>query len=522
MERMWNVRKHAVGTPGGGGIATRTWSGRAALFCALCLYVLLAVVPCWGGVSEFTLVYTTDAHGHIVSDADSIGLDVVAAIAARERNALLVDAGDFLHGLPIAVLTQGRDVVALMKEAGYAAVAVGNHEFDYGCGVLLRRADEAADGPRPVRLLSANVRSGDLPLFDRTLVVERGGLRIGFFGLTPPDTGDLAAVGAVEGLTFDDPEAAARRAVRTLRRAGCDVVVALSHVEIEDSRKLADAVRGIDIIVGGHSHVVADETRNGVRLVSSGKHGEHVGVLTVLYDSELRDVIGTRNRLIAKEDAFLYEPDAELALRLELANAALAERLSEVVAQCDADLIGEREFVRTRETNLGNLTADAMRDAVGADGALMNGGSIRASIARGPVTRRDTLTAFPFGNVVLSKRVTGAQLLDILEHGFGKLPAADGRFPQVSGMVVRVRPWAQPGSRVLSVTMGNGAPLWEHRTYTLAVNDFVADGGDGYPHLQELPVECRAATLEEAFLERLRKDGASAYAGESTARILYE
>ena len=490
-------------------------------FCALLLLLTVASASFSGIPGEFAIVYTTDAHGHIATDEETIGLDVIAAIKKGIPGAILLDAGDFLHGTPIATLTQGRDVVELMKRAGYAATAVGNHEFDYGWRVLAERAGEAGSPPKVVKMLAANVSRRDRALcFEPWTILDVNGLKVGIFGVTTLDTEYQSSPSAVEGVSFANPMETAERVSKVLRKMGCDLVVALTHIETGESLEMARQVDGIDIIVGGHSHVVVDEVLNGTAVISSGCHGKNVGIFEVRRDED--GVYRTTNRILSKADTVSIEPDAFLAMRIGMIRDEQARLLSQVVGYTEVDLDGERERVRTRETNLGNLAADALMAATGADVAIMNGGTIRATIPRGEITQGQILTTFPYSNIAMSKVVTGAQLRDILEVAFGRLPIDDGRFPQVAGFRVTVDRAREPGSRVRKIELLSGAPFEEGSKYSLGVNDFLAEGGDDYPHLKDLPIERQTMSLEEAFLSYVAKHGTAAYASTQPGRIVYE
>ena len=492
---------------------------------ALLLLLLVAVSASYAGVpGEFAIIYTTDMHGHIATDDETIGLDVIAAIKKSIPGAILLDAGDFLHGVPIATLTQGHDIVELMKRAGYAATAVGNHEFDYGWSVLAERAQEASASPRVMRMLAANVdREDGEPLFELWTILETNGLKIGFFGVTTLDTAYQSLPSAVEGIAFRDPIETARRSVASLKRMGCDVVVALAHIETGESLEMARIVDGLDIVIGGHSHVVVDEFVNGAAVISSGCHGKNIGVFEVRRDE--KGVYRTTNRIFSKAETVQVEPDIFLAMRIGMIRDEQAKLLSQVVGHTDVNLDGEREHIRTRETNLGNLAADALMAATGADMAIVNGGTIRATIPAGGITKGHILTTFPFSNIAMSKVVTGAQLRDILEAAFSRLPVDDGRFPQIAGLRVTVDRTREPGDRVRRIELQSGAlfsDFDESARYTLGVNDFLAEGGDGYPHLKDLPIARQTMSMEEAFLSYIAEHGTAGYASAEPARIVYE
>lgn len=498
------------------------------------LLLFLTLLPSSAGadVRDVVIYYTADTHGFIFSDAKTIGLDRVAGIAGADPDGVLLDAGDFLHGQPAALMTQGRDVVRLMKKAGYLAATVGNHEFNYLPGVLELRAREAAEPPDSMLVLSANVFGADgAPLLPAEIEAEVNGVRVCVFGLTTPESGQSRA-SAVDGLRFRNALASGREVAAAQRRRGCELVVALTHLGSEpgtpgNSRELGARVPDIDVVIDGHSHAALEETLprpdgGAAMLVSPGAHGVHLGSLTVSLDTDSGRVVDIRNRFIGPEEAQTMGRDKALALELETLAAELDARLSVPVGALGADLPAEDRRSRLAETAFGDLCADVARSAYDDEIALINGGAIRDSLHKGAVTRGAVLRALPFNDLVVSFEVTGQELLDVLEHGFSRLPEPSGGFPQVSGFTVRVRPSAAPGARVTGVTMADGAPLDRAKTYTLATNAFLADGGDGYPHFSGKRKRKAFKFMEEAFLLFIRDKDTSAYAGGPAGRIVVE
>ncbi|MDR2891497.1 MAG: 5'-nucleotidase C-terminal domain-containing protein [Deltaproteobacteria bacterium] len=509
------------------------------------------------GAVTFSLLYTTDAHGHIVSGADCIGLDQVAAARAVLPHSLLLDAGDFLHGTTLASVNQGVEIVKLMKQSGYFAAAVGNHEFSHGFAALLAAQAEAAQAgvtrpeaggkeyasPEQVRpgqavqamhLLAANILLPDGSyLFEGSAAKDLNGVKVCVFGLSTPQTPILASPSAVRGLTFQDPVEAARMQTERLRAEGCEFVLALAHLGSDSpsgisstdvAAALAEAgpLSAPDLIVDGHSHVELEKQVNGVFVVSSGAHGRKLGRLDVVYDLAAKRVLAMRNRLLGPADLSGLAPDAEVAHDIAALEAAQGAWLGEVVAESVVELNGEKRVMRTRETGLGNLCADAIRAVYDTDFALINGGSLRRSLPAGPLTRGDIFELEPFGGSVVSLRVSGRELEEILEHAYAAWPAPDGAFAQVSGLIVRLEPENAPGSRVVEVLDArNGHKLDPERQYTLAVNDFMAEGGDGYPLLADKPRLGQGILLTDAIIDFLRRHDTALYQEGKPSRILW-
>lgn len=488
------------------------------------LIALCFLAGCAGPAQQVTLLYTTDTHGRLSSDNEIIGLDRIAAVKKATPDSLLVDAGDYLQGNPAVNLTKGQDAVRLMKMAGYQAAVLGNHEFDFGQEILKIRIAEAEAGPNPLYLISANILNADGTPFARqavSMVID--GLKIGFFGLTTTETAVQTHPRNVEGLVFMDVLQSAAAMAQRLRAEGCDMIVALTHVGTVDvmgtkSRDIALQVSGIDVIIDGHSHVELNETLpNGTLLVSSGAHARALG--KIVLTRQPGSGLAKSNTLLRPADMAGIEPDTTVASALAGIQQEQAALLAQVIGYSPVDLDAEREHIRTRETNFGNLCTDALRNMTGADIAIINGGGIRRSITKGEISKADVIAAIPFADAVLTKSVTGEQLLEILEHAFQGLPAENGGFAQISGLRLTVDIAKPAGKRVISARLDDGRPLVAGQTYTLAVSDFLASGGDGYPVLAKLPA-LRLFMPPDALLESyLNQMGPKAFEGIKPGRI---
>lgn len=487
----------------------RVFALLAALFAFPALFAC-APGPRPAEPKTLTILYTTDAHGHIVTGKTTIGLDTVAAVKKSLPGSVLLDAGDFLHGTPLTLVDKGRSVVAFMRAAGYDAAAAGNHEFSQGREALLARRAEAEQGPDPMPILSANILAADgSPFLTPYTRLDADGTALCVFGLTTTRTQTLPST--VAGLTFADPAVTARALAARLRASGCDLVLALVHLGSDShmgftSKDLAAAVPGLHAVIDGHSHRELDVTVNGIPVVSSGAHGKALGKLVLTLDGKTKAVLAVHNTLLRPGDVKDAVPDPELAAAITALQKDVADRLSEVVAHSAHALPGDRARMRTRETALGNLAADAVRHGYKTETAVVNGGGVRSGLPRGPVARKDVLAIFPFSGYAISMRVSGRELLDILEHAVAGLPDASGAFPQVSGISMTVSPDAPAGKRIGDARI-NGAPLDDKRIYTLAVNDFLAQGGDGYPHLSGKARLQTWLSMEDAFIGYVREKG---------------
>jgi 2',3'-cyclic-nucleotide 2'-phosphodiesterase (5'-nucleotidase family) len=293
----------------------------------------------------------------------------------------------------------------------------------------------------------------------------------------------------------------ADKTVKKLRTAGADIIVALTHLEIDQDRELAASVGGIDLILGGHDHDPITFYEGGVLIHKSGYDARYLGAIDLTIERKEQG----GKKLISVLPAWRMvstagmAPDPEVKKLVDRYNVALDSELAAVIGKAGVVLDLRQASLRSGESNFGDLVAEAMRAAVGAEVAMVNGGAIvgdRTYDAGAQLTRKDILAALPYSNVTILLELTGADLLAALENGVSKVEEKAGRFPQVAGMAFVYDPKEPAGSRIVDVKVA-GEPLEEDRLYRLATNDFVAAGGDGYETMKngEALIDTSAGTL---------------------------
>ena len=450
------------------------------------------------------ILHTNAVHGAIDGYANAAALRTTY----EEMGAyvLLMDAGDFIQGDPTVSTSEGATAVELMNLAGYDVAAPGNHEFDYGYANLKALASEA-DFP----IVAANVLYGGKAAFnDNVTFTAPDGTKIGVFGLDTPETATKAHPAKIKGVTFladDELFACAQEQVNELEAEGCDIIVCLGHLGIDDestgnrSMDLLEEVDGIDLFIDGHSHSDLDDIAGAVGescmvndtiLTSTGTKFENIG-LVVISD-------GVMEATAIPTADITVKPDGTVADRAAAIQKAVDDEYGAVFAKTEVELNGVKAEVRTGETHLGHLITDALvwgaaEAGTKVDAAVTNGGGIRASISKGNITKKDINTVLPFGNTLSIVKVTGAELLEALEASTYCTPETIGGFPHVSGIVFTVdtgKVYDQgeqyPGSTYygpksiqrVSIQSVGGKAFDPNATYTIATNDFMAAGGDTY------------------------------------------
>ena len=411
-------------------------------------------------------------------------------------NVLLLNAGDNFQGSLFYTVYKGKAEAEFLDELGLDANVLGNHEFDDGDQVL---ADFLDNTDFPTIMGNALIGANS-PLAGKgvqNVIMEFGDEKIGIVGAVADDTGETSSPS--DAVLFMDPVLYLNDAVKAVRAAGATKVIALTHVGIEEDKKIAQEVDGIDIIVGGHSHTYLSSTAEDaagpypmmltgpsgkqVALVQAFAYSKYLGDLTIVFDDDGNITSATGEPILL--DASIT-PDPTLQARVDEMAAPIQEKMKEVVAVAAATIDGDRTNCRSRECEMGNLVTDAMLDRVSGQGvtiAIQNGGGLRASIDAGDITVGEVFTVLPFQNTLSTFKLKGSDVLAALENGVSKLDEGAGRFPQVAGMKYSFDPSLPAGSRISDVMVesnGQYAPLDPTVTYGVVSNNFMRAGGDGY------------------------------------------
>ncbi|HNW86982.1 MAG TPA: bifunctional UDP-sugar hydrolase/5'-nucleotidase [Candidatus Limiplasma sp.] len=468
---------------------------------------------------KLVIVHTNDIHGRAQTDLAEPSVGYAQIKQYREdakalgASVLLLDAGDASQGEPIVNLEKGANAFQFMNWAGYDAMCPGNHEFDWGVDQFLQNA-----GTAEFPVLCANLlRTSDKTLyFEPYKIFDEGEYKVGVIGLDTPETLTKTNPSLMNNVTFlmgEDLYASTQKYVDELKAAGCNLIVVLGHLGVEEestgnrSLDLIANTTGIDLFIDGHSHVVLNEAvqqkhEDGAEnvpttlLVSTGCYGHNIG--EVVFDGKKlsASLYAAQPTQVSAEYG-----DADVSAQIGAIGDQIDKELSTAFAKTEVLLDGNKApGVRTQETNLGDFCTDAMLwqanqvyfEPVVA--AFNNGGGIRASIQIGDVTMKDMKTVFPFGNTLQIMTLKGSELLELIEASTFCTPEPIGGFLQVSGVVFTVDttvPYengeqypnstyyapAKPGSRVTIATVG-GEAFDPEKDYVVVTNDFSAAGGD--------------------------------------------
>ena len=448
------------------------------------------------------ILHTNDVHGAIDQYVKVAALK--ADFEAAGATVLLVDAGDYSSGDPNVSLSKGASAIELMNAVGYDYATLGNHEFDYGWTQLQENLKEAK-----FKTLS-DVQYQGKDAFDVSALDadETTGLKLGFFGLTTPETATKAHPGKTAGVAWPaeaNMMKAAQTAIDKLKADGADIVIGINHLGTDgenvpnSARDLYKEVSGLDFIIDGHSHTVMTAGEDKEPIQSTGTKLVNVGIIVI--DNATKKI---ENNCLFDLANYTKEVEAVKTIS-DRVTKEVNDEYGAVFAVSAVDLDGSNKIARYHETNLGDLIADAMlwhikeggMDAITVPAdrvvALTNGGGIREDIKTGDVTKKAVNTVLPFGNTVAVVYVTGAELLEALEASTRSFPM--GGFPQVAGIKYTIDDakqfdqgeqypdstyYAPKSIQRVTIDSINGRDFDAKATYAVITNDFLASGGDTY------------------------------------------
>lgn len=505
------------------------WLGLAALLC---------LAHAARAAFQLTLLHTNDVHARVEQTSSDSGkcqsrpLDCYGGVARRytkiqeiratHPNVLLLDAGDQYQGTVWFSYFKGREVVRFMNLLGYDAMALGNHEFDNGLDGLLDPLLKNVN----FSILSANIQASRsvasriAGYFQPYKILRVGSEKIGIVGYTTKETSFLSNPG--NDIYFEDEIEALQPHVDKLTTLGVNKIIALGHSGFTVDQKIAQKVRGVDVVIGGHTNtflytgpppssempagnypflVKSDDGRQ-VPVVQAYAFGKYLGYLNVTFDDQ-GNVIKTSGNPILLNSSI--PEDRVLKEEVDKWKIQLNNFSSQVIGKTIVYLNGTSQACRFQECNLGNLICDAMiynnlkhRDENTwnhVSMCIINGGGIRSPIDErnnnGTITMEDLLAVLPFGSTFDLIELKGSTLKEAFEHGVRRHGQGTGELLQVGGIHVVYDLSRPPGSRVVSIEVLCTAcrvpayvPLQMDETYKVILPSFLQQGGDGYSMLK--------------------------------------
>lgn len=497
--------------------------------------------------TTISIVGTSDLHGHLAALPWLAGY-LRNLRAARDPGAVIVvDAGDMFQGTLESNLAEGAPVVEAYNALGYNAVAIGNHEFDFGPAGPAPAPSKPGDDPQGA--LKARAAQAGFPFLAANIVerrsrravpwrnvvpstiVDAAGIKVGIVGVTTTSTARSSLPANLAGVDFLPLAASIERQARRLRARGAKLVIAVAHaggacrsfgdpdaLESCDARSEIFAVaarlpkRSVDAIVAGHTHQAIAQRVAGIPIIQSYSNGrafgrvdltvEHAtGKLLASHVEEPRQICPASTPATCKPGDYMGRPVQKDTTVEALLAPAFASARQKSEERLGVEVVRLMAHNRAQETALGNLLADLMRAArPGTDAALLNGGGVRAALPQGPLTYGRLYETFPFDNAFASMAISARQLRGLLARSLARSPSL------VSLSGVRVQARCKGGSVEVALSRDDGSALSDETRLDLVTTDFLATGGDGFFAETSIPFQIGTVVREE-MAEVLRKRG---------------
>lgn len=499
-----------------------------SLIAALCL--CSAQVTAHAEDFSLTIMHTNDTHA-MLGGTDSKGSPCYAAqctggkggivrlkqhlddVRSEVANSILLDAGDQAQGTLFYRSYKNSVAAASMNMLEYDAATAGNHEFDNGCSIFKKYLSETKFPVLAANLTHEGKCDDPFPQPKAYTVIERSGRKIGIVGLMTPET--VVSSRPCSALRITSPEEALKKSVAELQAQGVNIIVAVTHLGLPADIELAKKVDGVDVIAGGHTHSwltntsakadgpypVVEHSPSGqpVLIVTARNACRLLGRLDVQFDDAGVPVKWSGEPIVLDDNA-KHAPDGVLAQMLEKYAEPLRSLMKDEIGfitaalpQGQTLLDPEVKECRVGECLNGNILADALlwgARETGAQAAFLNGGGVRVSLHTGKTALGDILATMPFENVIMTAKIRGSLLREVLEHGLKSTEEASGAFLQVAGMKISADLTRPGGSRLISAKIASADGTFEEirpdGEYTVATLDFLTDGGNGYSMLSQV------------------------------------
>jgi len=465
----------------------------ALVILALVVIVLCGFIPgeCAADELPLLIIHTNDLHGHMEPYVDESlapppekvgGAAYITALIKQLKekypgNTLLLDGGDCAMGTPLSNEFRGIPVIEYMNMLHYQAMAVGNHEFDWGLSDLKNMSRHAA-----FPFLTANVidrETGEVPSWAKPYhIFQLDGEKIGIIGLTTTKTPEMSNPKNIKTLQFIDPLSVLPQYIEELHQKGVTIIGVLSHTGIIKDREIAEKVPGISFIIGGHSHKALKDPENirGTVIAQAGAYGMYVGALHLKIDTKTGQVLSLtrKNELIPIIDGSIGKPDREVEELLSPYSVQINRTMNAILGHTE-EIISKTPPAGRGDSAIGDLITDILRQQSGAEIFFYNAGGLRNDLPAGNITRGDVYKVLPFDDYIVTMDLTGREILDILTFG-----TRDGqKMIQVSGLSFNYHSSEKAGKRLTSVKVGESS-LKPDKTYRVGTIDYLFNGGDGY------------------------------------------
>jgi 2',3'-cyclic-nucleotide 2'-phosphodiesterase/3'-nucleotidase len=489
-------------------------SKKLIIFSLVFLLILSSISFVLAAGKEIVVLSINDFHGSLAPSGKNVGaaklVDAIKAEQAKNpEGTIIVAAGDNYQGSAMSNLLYGEPVSAMFKEMGLELSAVGNHEFDWGIDRTTKWVEDAGF----IFFVCANVydKRTNQPVewAEPYIITERNGIEVGFIGLATPETNYKALKANVENYEFRDPVETIKEWIPKVKENGADIIIALTHLgafqdkegKISGEAAALSEVDGVDAVISAHTHQSVSGLVNGKPLVQAYYNGRSVAKLTFVFDEN--------NKLVSAEPSLdnLYErPDT---LKDDANTLAIYNKYNEELEPVLGKILGKTTVTLDHDrfaapSLLGEWSCEVMREKVGVQIAMTNGGGLRVPIPAGDITAGILYEVMPFDNTLYTMKLSGADVKANIEHG---IMNEDVGWVQIAGVRVTYDPKAEAGNRITSMILEDGTPVEMDKYYTVVTNDFMATNGDKYNFDKALDKLDTFIPVRDAMMEAVEKAG---------------
>lgn len=470
---------------------------------------------------EITLFYTNDFHSafdpipaYWIKGSPKLGgaaqlATMINQLRKKEKTSFLFDAGDMFTGM-LSNVSEGEILMEMMMSMKYDAMGIGNHEFDYGSKNFTKQMNRV-----PFPVLGDNIfyKGTDIAYSRPYTIIEKNGIRLGVIGIIGIDAFSVLWQEGSQDLEFRDPIPITKKIVEELKPQ-VDIIVVLAHQgktgpqqtdaearpevqrDFDEDIRFCKEVAGIDVYIGGHAHrgieIPYKEPTNGSLIVQTYGYGTRVGYLK-LHVKEGK-IVSYKGELL-KVWSDQYKPDAGVLAKINAYKKKAAPQISQPLGTIKKRLV--RDY--RKESSLGSFVADVFRQAGNADIGFQNAGGLRSDIPAGTVTNGNVLDALPFFNKLSVMEMTGKQIKEVLEQSF----SLERGMMQVSGLTAWYDMSRPIGQRLVKLNIGD-QPVNDEKTYKVATNSFIADGGDLYTTFHDLKKTNSEKSISSFVIDYIR------------------
>ena len=480
--------------------------------------------------TKIQIVHTNDIHGYYTqTESGTLGFAILKSIVDKEGADIVLDMGDTFHGQAFATIDQGSSIAQLMKYIGYDAVTPGNHDWSYGAERL--KELEKVGG---FKILAANVtkENGD-DFFEQNYIIKEvtaddgTKLKVGIVGVIDDIFYSSTASDNITGLNFEEEAQEATKIATYLSDVEkCDIVLAMTHQS--DCKEFVANIKGIDAVLAGHEHIVMDESYTDsegklIPVVEAGYYMNNIGVMELTLDADSKKILSVDEQFYTMENLNGITENEQIKNNISQIENEQQVILSQTIGYTEKAYPYSWEDIRISQQDIGKFITDSYLEFTGADVAFENAGGIRAGLEAGDITYQDVISISPYGNIVITKKLTGKEIIDILNQSIaiGKAcddiytiqkeavkkgedpyqyswPEHNGSYLQFSGIEIKTN----ENGQIVSAKI-NGTDVNDNQIYTVAMNNYLGES-NVYTTLAQTSLEQEFGTCEQALLKYIK------------------